>query len=95
MLLYFYVFNFGSREWIQKVKVKKQVNNAKCIPSFIFCPLSRSLGIDRHIDKLDGVGPIDDRPSPDKLQQFVKKKWGGGGGSGEASLRNCIIEHSL
>ena len=24
--------------------------------------------------KLDGVGPIDNRPSPDKLHHFVKKK---------------------
>ena len=25
-------------------------------------------------NKLDGVGPVDNRPSPDKLQYFVKKK---------------------
>ena len=24
--------------------------------------------------KLDGVGPVDNRPSPDKLHNFVKKK---------------------
>ena len=24
--------------------------------------------------KLDGVGPVDNRPSPDKLHHFVKKK---------------------
>ena len=25
--------------------------------------------------KLDGVGPVDNRPSPDKLNHFVKKKF--------------------
>ena len=25
-------------------------------------------------EKLDGVGPVDNRPSPDKLHHFVKKK---------------------
>ena len=32
-------------------------------------------GFSKHfVDKLDGVGPIDNRPSVDKLQHFVKKK---------------------
>ena len=26
------------------------------------------------LSKLDGVGPVDNRPSPDKLNHFVKKK---------------------
>ena len=26
------------------------------------------------LKKLDGVGPVDNRPSPDKLHNFVKKK---------------------
>ena len=28
----------------------------------------------RFFEKLDGVGPDDNRPSPDKLHHFVKKK---------------------
>ena len=27
-----------------------------------------------NLTKLDGVGPVDNRPSTDKLQHFVKKK---------------------
>ena len=26
------------------------------------------------VEKLDGVGPVDNRPSTDKLQHFVEKK---------------------
>jgi hypothetical protein len=29
---------------------------------------------DESLDKLDRVGPVDNRPSPDKLYHFVKKK---------------------
>ena len=28
----------------------------------------------RFVTKLDGVGPVDNRPSTDKLHHFVKKK---------------------
>ena len=30
-------------------------------------------GKDQVENKLDGVGPVDNRPSPDKLHHFVKK----------------------
>ena len=30
--------------------------------------------VDIDIHKLDGVGPVDNRPSTNKLQHFVKKK---------------------
>ena len=28
----------------------------------------------RHLEKLDGVGPVDNRPSTDKLHHFVQKE---------------------
>ena len=29
---------------------------------------------DRYLDKLDGKGPVDNKPSNNKLHKFVKKK---------------------
>ena len=37
----------------------------------IFLKKTSSLNINK---KLDGIGPVNNRPSPDKLDHFVKKK---------------------
>ena len=41
--------------------------------------------------KLDGIGPVDNRPSTKKLHHFVKKKWGWGG-KGNRSLQTSDME---
>ena len=49
--------------------IKKKIGKyKKKVLSKYICPLGLS------IKELDGVGPVDNRPSTDKLHHFVKKK---------------------
>ena len=61
LAIFWFVWFFGGFFWLKKKKIGEQIKK-KC------------LVIGWTQLKLDGVGPVDNRPSTNKLHHFVKKK---------------------